>query len=1284
MATNQIESSSPLIDQPAAGFSVFDIAQAIVMPLASLRLTVALLFMAILMTWVATLEQAYDDVFNVKIRHFSGLLVEVPVQVFFPPAWAPKLQNVPGRLFLPSGSLILVLMLVNLTAAHSLRFKIQASGTRLIAGLFALLAAAAVTGVVVANGHRPGVQTATQIPYEQMWFLMQVSVLVLSIGSILWSFLMGPKQRVQRGLLLYLGAMGIMAAVVLLVLDDRAYIGDSAMRIMWQLTQATLAAVAGFVACVFLFKRKAGMVLLHIGVMGLMLNEILVTTAHKERRLIVAEGETSSEVVDIRYHEMAVVDVSDPEADRIVTVPADKLASLKTISSPELPFDIRCVRYLRNSTVGSAKTKTENLATTGIGLEVDLVEVPPVAGTDSDQTPNTPSAFVELTNKKTGDSLGIYAMSSRLKPDFADRVTIDGKDFYILLRFETLHQHYQITLNDAIREDYPGSNTPKYYGSEVTINDQSTGEITSQRIFMNNPLRYGGETFYQSGMPDPLPGESQYSIFQVVTNVGWMIPYICCMFTVVGLLGQFVQSLLAHLNKQIEAAHQPAPAAKLAKEVSANSNDLQPASLAAQTKPAPLSWLLWLPALIAVGLMATWPAMQFGKASKEITRNGMRLDLLGQVPVTFEGRVQPLDSFARNTLLQLRHRESATDGKGKSQPAIAWLADAMFDLEAFDDYRTFYMTDPNVKNALDLPSPTTENIKRKKYVYTVGEVLSCNEKLLELIPDRDEVPEEKWTSLQRQLELLRRSTMMLKSAQFVFGPPQQESSVEYAEFLAGLRSSTQIPFVIASHDDEKPWSSMAEAMGPSWINSIADGAKTVDAVAKKISREYWSDQDLLEPALLRAMAEPSFRQAIPVELFSTAAGRQKVIESMPESIQQTLTSRERRLRNLQLVSMLTRINDGKREITENVTVPKNVELLMKLKPAYLADDAATFNQTLETYLASTNETPPLFFSSWRNRLERTYSAVSPFYLAISIYIFSLLFVGISWAGVAWQGWRVSTGRIAVGLLLLGLLVHTIGIAMRVGISGRPPVTNLYSSVLFVTAAGIAIALLMELFTRMSVGTMLGALSGAGGLLWAYSMTTVDGDTFSVMQAVLDTTFWLATHVIMISLGYAATFMAGLLGLVYLFGWFFTPAFSSKENSRIFSNMLYGIVCFGLLASFFGTVLGGLWGDDSWGRFWGWDPKENGALMIVLWNALVLHARWGGLVKERGVAALAILGNIIVLWSWKGVNLLGVGLHAYAASEDTTIKWILLVGLIHLIIAGIALLPRKFRLFGQPA
>ena len=97
-------------------------------------------------------------------------------------------------------------------------------------------------------------------------------------------------------------------------------------------------------------------------------------------------------------------------------------------------------------------------------------------------------------------------------------------------------------------------------------------------------------------------------------------------------------------------------------------------------------------------------------------------------------------------------------------------------------------------------------------------------------------------------------------------------------------------------------------------------------------------------------------------------------------------------------------------------------------------------------------------------------------------------------------------------------------------------------------------------------------------------------------------------------------------------------------------MTYGTLCFSIFFSFVGTVLGGLWADDSWGRFWGWDPKENGALIIVLWNALILHARWGGLVRERGLMNLAIVGNIVTSWSWFGVNMLGIGLHSYGAMD----------------------------------
>jgi len=145
--------------------------------------------------------------------------------------------------------------------------------------------------------------------------------------------------------------------------------------------------------------------------------------------------------------------------------------------------------------------------------------------------------------------------------------------------------------------------------------------------------------------------------------------------------------------------------------------------------------------------------------------------------------------------------------------------------------------------------------------------------------------------------------------------------------------------------------------------------------------------------------------------------------------------------------------------------------------------------------------------------------------------------------------------------------------------------------------------------------------------------------------VLDTNFWLATHVVIVTLGYASTFVAGFLGIIFVVRGFFTSAVT-PELKRSLARMVYGIICFATLFSFVGTVLGGIWADQSWGRFWGWDPKENGAIIIVLWNALVLHARWGGIVRERGLLNLAIVGNIVTSWSWFGTNMLGIGKHSY--------------------------------------
>src|SRR6185436_2062030 len=169
----------------------------------------------------------------------------------------------------------------------------------------------------------------------------------------------------------------------------------------------------------------------------------------------------------------------------------------------------------------------------------------------------------------------------------------------------------------------------------------------------------------------------------------------------------------------------------------------------------------------------------------------------------------------------------------------------------------------------------------------------------------------------------------------------------------------------------------------------------------------------------------------------------------------------------------------------------------------------------------------------------------------------------------------------------------------------------------------------------------------------------------------------------------ATYVAGVVGVVYIALGLFTTSLSrtvglgatvpgSRNDNvgRILGQVMYGVICLATLLSFVGTVLGGIWADQSWGRFWGWDPKENGALLIVIMNAVILHARFGGLVRERGVCVLAILGNTVTAWSWFGTNQLGVGLHAYGFN-NTLAFGCAVFWLSQLFMAGLALMPLRF-------
>ena len=345
--------------------------------------------------------------------------------------------------------------------------------------------------------------------------------------------------------------------------------------------------------------------------------------------------------------------------------------------------------------------------------------------------------------------------------------------------------------------------------------------------------------------------------------------------------------------------------------------------------------------------------------------------------------------------------------------------------------------------------------------------------------------------------------------------------------------------------------------------------------------------------------------------------------------------------------------------------------------AYHVGDAAAFNAAVAELQTRLDKAAPARAAS--ASFETAFNRVAPFKVSMVFYVAAGLAAMLSWLVLP-----RTLVRIGVAILVVTLVVHTLGIAARVHISGRPPVTNLYSSAVFIGWGAAVLALLLEPLLKHGLGVLVASVSGFATLLIARGLAA-DGDTMAVLQAVLDTNFWLATHVIVITLGYSAMYLAGLLGILFILRGVFTRTLPPAESRKL-GGMIYGVTCFALLFSFVGTILGGIWADQSWGRFWGWDPKENGALMIVLWGALLLHARWGGLVRQRGVAVLAVGGNIITTWSWFGVNQLGAGLHSYGFMDRTTTAIMAFVTS-QIVLIGIGLLPQsewRSPLSGKPA
>jgi ABC-type transport system involved in cytochrome c biogenesis permease subunit len=299
--------------------------------------------------------------------------------------------------------------------------------------------------------------------------------------------------------------------------------------------------------------------------------------------------------------------------------------------------------------------------------------------------------------------------------------------------------------------------------------------------------------------------------------------------------------------------------------------------------------------------------------------------------------------------------------------------------------------------------------------------------------------------------------------------------------------------------------------------------------------------------------------------------------------------------------------------------------------------------------------------------EAWFGRLQPFYWLLIAYAVTVLMVFASWltSSESLRAW-------AYRLLLACFVLHTAALGYRMWLHGRPPVTNLYSSGIFVAWGAVALGILLERVWKNGIGAAATGLCGFVSLIIAHNLGLSGEDNLESVRAVLDSNFWLSTHVTTVTLGYSATFVAGLLGALHLVLRAFKKDYAWGDSV---ARAAYGILAFAVLASFIGTMLGGIWADQSWGRFWGWDPKENGAILIVLWCAICLHARWGGLVRREGLMQLLVFGNIVTAWSWFGTNLLGVGLHSYGFTESGFF-WLMVFWASQLAIIALGWLPDR--------
>jgi ABC-type transport system involved in cytochrome c biogenesis permease subunit len=637
--------------------------------------------------------------------------------------------------------------------------------------------------------------------------------------------------------------------------------------------------------------------------------------------------------------------------------------------------------------------------------------------------------------------------------------------------------------------------------------------------------------------------------------------------------------------------------------------------------------------VVAAGLLyvacAAWP--------QQDAADQMHLHEFATLPAVHEGRVKPLDSAARNLLTIISNRQTYRDEidadhhLGPEQPGIKWLVEAMLSPPLRggpgDEHPVIRIENDQVLNELGLPFKPEFLRYSLREIGTDGwdKIVLASRRARAKDRDHRDLYETKMVELSDHLQM-------------------------YDEV-----GKLQSPFPVPGLPDGTGWQPLGKALADARVFRVEDPdvRKQLHLPPRDGSVYAFADFSDWSGVLDDEARKAAKRYVDGGHDDKTLSATEKGFLDLRMAVQSYLAFEEPPVSGV---------------LTANDPEHADALALWKILNAYKRHDVEAFNAGVASYREDLDRRMPGVMRS--AAFETFFNDFAPFYTCAVLYLVVFLLTAVGWVA-----FTRPLHRAAFALALVTLAVHTFGLGARMYLLNRPLVfvTNLYATAVFIGWVCLIVGLILERVYRIGIGTFVASLIGFLTMLIAHGLAS--GDTLEMMRAVLDTNFWLATHVTTINIGYAATMSAGVLGGLYVLRGVATPALD-RPTAKKMADATYAVLCFATLTSFVGTVLGGIWADQSWGRFWGWDVKEDGALMIVIWNALVLHARWGGMVKQRGVAVLALFGNCVTIWSWFGVNQLGIGLHSYGFTSGI-VFWCVTAAILHLTLMLVGLIPLRF-------